>query len=94
MATNKEIIEGVYANFTQGDIPAVLAPRSRRVTRDDCSAISSESFRLLPPAAVGDHACRRRARCPPTGHRLIGPEHPREPGDGPTTAELGTAGSC
>jgi len=54
MATNKEIIEGVYANFTQGDIPAVLAPRSRRVTRDDCSAISSESFRLLPPAAVGD----------------------------------------
>ena len=72
MATNKEIIEGVYANFTQGDIPAVLAPRSRRVTRDDCSAISSESFRLLPPAAVGDDACRRRARRPPTRRELIG----------------------
>lgn len=31
MATNKEIVEGVYASFAQGDVPAVLGAMDEKI---------------------------------------------------------------
>ncbi len=32
MSTNKEIVEGVYANFASGDVPAVLGAMAESIT--------------------------------------------------------------
>jgi uncharacterized protein len=41
MATNKEIVEGVYASFAQGDVPAVLG-----VMADDIHWTEADGFPL------------------------------------------------
>ena len=41
MATNKELVEGVYANFAQGDVPAVLGAMA-----DDIRWAEADGFPL------------------------------------------------
>ena len=41
MATNKEIVEGVYASFAQGDVPAVLGAMA-----DDIQWVEADGFPL------------------------------------------------
>jgi len=47
MATNKEIIENVYANFARGDVPAVLGAMA-----DDIEWVEADGF-PLPGTFVG-----------------------------------------
>jgi len=47
MATNKEIIENVYANFARGDVPAILGAMA-----DDIEWVEADGF-PLPGTFVG-----------------------------------------
>ena len=50
MATNREIVEGAYASFAQGDVPAVLG-----VMADDIQWAEADGFPLAG-TYVGPHA--------------------------------------
>jgi ketosteroid isomerase-like protein len=51
MATNKEIVEDVYASFSTGDVPAVLGAMA-----PDMEWINAEGFPLLDGPVIGPQA--------------------------------------
>jgi ketosteroid isomerase-like protein len=51
MATNKEIVEGVYASFSTGDVPAVLGAMAPNM-----EWINAEGFPLLDGPVIGPQA--------------------------------------
>ena len=61
MPTNKEIVEGVYASFAQGDVPAVLGAMA-----DDIQSTEADGFPLagtyVGPQAVLEGVFMRLGR--------------------------------
>ena len=57
MATNKEIVEGIYASFAIGDVPAVLG-----VMADDIQWVEADGFPLAG-TYVGPQAVLEGCSC-------------------------------
>ena len=52
MATNKDIVEAVYANFAKGDVPAVLDAMDPKIEWTDAEGFPLYSGTLVGPQAV------------------------------------------
>jgi ketosteroid isomerase-like protein len=54
MATNKEIVEGVYASFSTGDVPAVLGAMDPNIEWTDAEEWPIYDGTLIGPQAILD----------------------------------------
>lgn len=52
MATNKEIVEGAYASFAQGDIPAALAAMDESIEWTEADGYILAGTYVRPQAVV------------------------------------------